>query len=1377
MLSLSATAEPVRTLPAPPGQILDLRANAAGDLYVRTATKVLWMDLQHPEEGWNALALDGVVDLTENAGREVFARQDLKTRFAIHRLVGGEATLVANAPQAPYKYWYVDAAGRTWFQTDKNLLVVRKDEELLNVPAKAGPCGFSFRQPCEWQPGHVALLYGTDAVWASPDRIASAAAPPFSGDGTGNGLFRLGPQHLVGGGGNNDGRGSYRLDAHQPDKAPERLNLGWDWFRGVATAPDGRLLVLAQTDRDPQFTLFWYAADGRSQIRLKGAEDVIRSWRNQRALSEAQLVFTTDSIGFVVTGNGMLGRFTPEEAAILTEAKGLPLPRLQHVVAVGNDLILAGDGQLVVWNTTEPLQPAMNFEDRREWPLAGPCARDSQGNMWAFLLDFPGKLSRHDSEHWQHIDIELGNRISQHITGDDEGRLQIDFQDYPAGSCLVSDGEVTSWRNAPVRAWLESVKAGACFFSDGSPYRPRHLAAGKADWLWAYEGRVLWEAGREYDYYESPPYHCYWLGADGTCYRGGVGRVVWVFANGRWTETDAPPLSIGPDGIRADGPGKGRLRVVYDGQMKLPLTTAPASGKPRVLTLQGNEAFIPADDDGGWVGQYRIFRNAYYPLAGRVYPGTNGHYLVADNTLRYQPPQTLKIEGEVLADGNLRRLVCKISGSEPLYKPRILVFLDGEFADSIASPDGVDLPPLQAGLHTLEVYAADGFGMVSEQPLRLTLDGGPKFEVVHLEMGEDWMLKPQRLQVLPTMIAERSVLGRTLEIDSDGVVWILVEGGVIAIDPAKRHAAFHRCPAQELLLARGRVWACGNYDNARLQMPVYELRIEGPRHAVNLYDDLPRCAYGPQLIADPAGGIWALGHMTAVRWDGKRTQSWERSVGFNARVLPLPDGAVIQVYEDCFVYRDGELGPPIRWSTGDAYADNPLFTLGRNYLVKPRRGTIVALDNGRTLDQKSPPGESFRMDAGGNLYVWNKGRFSRFSGESLAETALAACASPGMSPNHDPGGYEFLATTNGTVVYTVQDTRVIVVRGNEGAAEYGWQHGIRPGLTHAIREAPDGRIWIMRRAQLLVYDPTQPADAIPSAWPGWRAVPVMSRFAAGAFGRVWYGDPERRGLASTDGTNEAAWAKTCNGNGGIIVGDQGVAAAFSGSDTYLLATGRAPERVQNMESAVLELVKRGAKSFDGEGAPAVAADGRVYFRSKIWDGQTWQPAPDGRASLDPRGELYLLCMEHSSLPVAYRLEGIKAIPLGQVEKCLIDAYGLRWYDAGLLEANPGCLPVWHASKEQPHVSFDVNTTRARIDAYGSLQALPLGDGQFLVRVGAKLHRLDAHGMTPIPGVRVPCGDELDPTWGLRVWRLAEGRWALAVYSRLYISPPDYHLVP
>jgi hypothetical protein len=1381
-------ADPVRTLPSPPGQILDLRANAAGDIYVRTATKVLWMDLQHPEEGWIALALDGVVALTDNTGREVFALQDRKTRLAIHRLAGATANPVTTTPNVPYEHWYVDALGRAWIQNRERLLVAGKNETLIEWPMGQPGYGIRFRQPCEWKPGHVVLFFASIAVWATPEKVIAEAAPLFADDGTGNGPFRLGADRLVSGGCNNKGAGSFLLDPRTPGKEPERLNLGrGDWFYGVATAPDGRLLSR------PHRGFVWYAADGRSEVQLKESGPIL----NGASLAEpgkSRVVFAATGVGFAALPGGMLAVFRTNEAVMITPASGLPLPRVDCVAAVGDDLIMAGGGKIVVWRTTEPLPAAAGLDERRkgttaplpaapglderrEWMLTGPCVRDISGTLWAFLLDAPGKICHHDGKQWGQFPLELQNLSPQDMTGDDKGMLQIGSAHAPSGSALFRDGAVTNWPNQPVRAWVESIRQGATRFRDGSPFRSHDIAAGKAEWLWRYNGRSLWDGEREYDYYDKPPYRYFWLGPDGVCYRCSAEKV-WAFADGRWTETQVPPLSIGPDGIRADITGKDRLSVIYDGQLKLPLPRSQASSNPRFLTLQGNEAFIPGPS-GGWVGSWRIFRDAHYSVAGRVYPGTNGHYLVDGNTLRYQPRQTLTIDGTVLADGKLRRLVCKIAGVEPPYKPRLLTFLDGEFLDSIAAPDGVDLPPIKPGDHMLEVYAADGFGVVSEQPLRLTLDGGPEFEVVNLELGEDWDLKPRRLQVLPATIAGRTALERSLEIDSDGVVWILVEGGVVALAPAERKATFYRCPAQELLAARGRVWARGERSSDGVHIALLELRHDGIRRAVDLYDD---SSYAHQQIsADGEGGIWALSHRSAVRWDGKQTRQWERTLDYDPFVATSAKGTIIYTRGHYLIYRDGELSKSIPWPGDFKYrwqqADRIAYPLGRDYLLLPLQRLLLEVESGRPSDRKIPFGDTYRAGPDSSLYVWKGKEFYRISGDDLAMTQLVYSPPPTMPPLWDDGGYEFLATSGGVVAYTVRSERLYAGRADEGAAEYGWQHGVQPGRTHAIREAPDGRIWIMRQAQLLVYDPTQPADAIPSAWQGWRAAPVQERFAVGAFGRVWYGNPERTGFASSDGTNDMTWAQRYPGANAIIVSDNGAAAIGAGTDTYLLSTGKPPERVKDLRSAVLELVKRGAKSFEGDGAPAVAADGRVYFGGKIWDGHAWQSVPDGRASLDPRGEIFLLCMERSSLPVAYRIDGVKAIPLGQVEKCLIDAYGLRWYDPGILEANPGCLPVWYASKETPEVSSDVNATRIRIDPHGSLQALPLGDGQFLMRVGAKLHRLDAQGLTRIPGSAVPCGDELDPGWGLRVWPLADGRWALAVHSRLYISPTDLRLTP
>ncbi|MEI6210941.1 MAG: hypothetical protein WCR06_04880 [bacterium] len=1006
------------------------------------------------------------------------------------------------------------------------------------------------------------------------------------------------------------------------------------------------------------------------------------------------------------------------------------------------------------------------------WQLAGPCARDHNGNMWAFLAEYPDKLSRHDGQRWIHIYIALGTRIPQQMTSDDKGRLQIDFQDYPAGSCLVSNGNAITWFATPTLAWIESVKTGAKSLNDGSPYRYRHVIGGKADWLWTYAGRSLWEAGREYEYYESPPYRHFWIGTNGICYRSGAGPV-WALVNGRWNETQMPPLSIGPDGIRACTE-PGRLPVIYDGQPELPLPGASAGSKPRVLTLQGNEAFLPAADGGGWLGQYRIFRHACYELTGRAYPGTNGQYLVVDKTLRFQAQQKLTVTGEVLSDGSQRRLVCRIAGTAPLHKPRLLAFLDGEFCEALADPAGADLPPLPSGQHTLEVYAADGFGVVSDQPLRLTVDGGPLLLSAVQALDDAWSLKPQRLQALPAMAAGRSVLGRALEIDSDGVVWILTEGGILSIDMSHRQAAFNRLSARGLLSARGRVWAHGDYDKARMRVPLYELRSDGPRHAVDL-DGAPGAA-------DPAGGIWVLSKTSAARWDGQRTQYWERNFGSGPELLPHPAGVVIQSPWDgfCHVYRNGELSAAISgYRKIDGYHSPGMRTsawpLGLNHLVMVPTGEVVDLSNGRAIDMKFPYGVYSRGDSRGNVYFWDKGQLFRLSGEDLTQTKLGPARRP-MSQSewgHGAAGWydAFLATLGGTVVYSAGPDRLVALRSGEVAAEYSLAQGVLPGRTRAICEAPDGRIWILRNEQLLVYDPAQPVDALPSGWPGWRGIPVSPIVMVGAAGRFWYEADNLMWLTCTDGTNETSWCLGVSGE--VIISDQMNGVVFSGNDTYLISPDRNFTRGTDRQSAILDLLKRGGKRFEGDKPPVVAADGRVYFRGQIWDGKTWHPVPEGRASLDLRGELHLLCQKESSPPVAYRIDGVTSVPAGEAEQCLIDADGLRWYDPGLMESNPGCLPVWRAGNGSPQISTATTSQRIALKRNAALQAFPLGTGRFLVRVDSMLHVLDATGLTALPKDRVPFSGG-----ARKIYRLANGRWVfVSVNGTLFISPPDLNLDP
>lgn len=1081
-------AEPTWTVPLPPGTLKELRANAVGDLYSFVSTNVWQLSLHEPNACWRIVPLTGVVDLSENAGLEVFVRQDTGTVHTIYRLSGTNTIIIAHVPADACESWYVDAVGRIWCQNKEQLRVVSKDGVLLETTNRKAGNKRHFGQPCEWRPGYLMLFYGLDAAQASPTAVTAGPLPPFACDASGRGVFKLGPDHLLYGNINSIGGGSLKLNMRQPEQSPERVRLGWDWFYGIATAPDGRLLTLAQTDHNPQFTLFWYGVDGLSQIRLKGAEDVIRANRNPYAFTTSRIVFTANSLGFTVTGNGLVGVFQQNNAVLLTPSTGLPLFPVQHLAAVSNDLVIAGNGKIVIWRTTKPLATMtdVQFDARLDWPLAGPCARDCHGNMWAFLLDFPGMLSCHDGVRWRHLEVPLGNKIPQNMTGDDQGRLQIDFQDYPAGSTLLTDGKAESWNEAPVRAWWESVRAGATWFSDGSPFRPRHVVGGRDDWVWAYNGRRLYAEGEEYDYYELPAYSHFWIGANGVFYRAVSGRV-WAYVDGCWIRSPSPPLSIGREGLAAVT-APGRLPVIYDGQLKLQeFTPEPKTSKnvARSITLQGNVAFI-LTDGGGWLGGHRLFNNAFYALDGRVYPGTNGHYFVDNNMLHFQPPQVLEVEGEVVCDGKTNHLACRITGKHPLFKPRLLVFINGAFHASLMDPTGVNLPDAPPGRHELDVYAADGFGVVSKEPLQLAFDGGletpvqsPKRDdtqailIESFKLDDTWMAHPQQWHALPTMADDRKILGQRLEIDAAGVVWVLTNRGVVGIDQTHRQLSCPRLHVREIVAVRGRVFALGGYNSESMRFKLYELRPDNVVQVAEFYDDSLHASQ--QIWSDGDGGLWLLSTRAVVRWDGENTRIWERPIGYNAEVLPIPAGAIIRCHNHYLLYRNNELSQPQPWP---GKITLPVYVLGPNFLVvnTPRKSagySLIELAGNRLLEQQLPRNyTTLGSAAGGDLYAWHDQQLSLVSGVDLTRTPLTY-STPPTHLGFEPGGYKFLATTNNVIVYPINTDQIVAGSAKEGAVEYGVETGVLAGDTFTIREAPDGRIWILRSEQLLVFDPKQ----------------------------------------------------------------------------------------------------------------------------------------------------------------------------------------------------------------------------------------------------------------------------------------------------------------
>ncbi len=117
--------------------------------------------------------------------------------------------------------------------------------------------------------------------------------------------------------------------------------------------------------------------------------------------------------------------------------------------------------------------------------------------------------------------------------------------------------------------------------------------------------------------------------------------------------------------------------------------------------------------------------------------------------------------------------------------------------------------------------------------------------------------------------------------------------------------------------------------------------------------------------------------------------------------------------------------------------------------------------------------------------------------------------------------------------------------------------------------------------------------------------------------------------------------------------------------------------------------------------------------------------------------------------------------------------GLRWYDTSLMDANPGCLPVWHAGDGTPRISSTTNSKQVALKPNTRLQAFRLDDGQFLLRIDSELHILGTNGLSPLPSNRLPF-----PGSVRKVCRLANDRWVfVSTGGTAFISPPNARLSP
>ncbi len=1405
---------------------------ASGCLYCQAGDEAYGLAVQAGQSEWSKLPLEGSVELGVNAGGEVLARAKQDGSTVFHRLRGLEAEQIARCSLSESGPWYVDAVGRVWLQIldegywDKDLLVLEQDKEPQKIDIPAAPYRQRIRLPCEYKPGHVALFFRKSMVWATPKEIVVREPPRFASDGTGSGPLRLGKQFLISGGSNTTG--TYVLDARQVDAAPRHLKFGWIWFWPVGSAPDGRALVMGYSSNKPS----WYAADASGLVELEGADHVLRAGFRPPAYSYRphvlqKVCFDSQNNGYLALEDGSLAIFEAKRARLLTSTAGLPLERLCDVALLGDELAMVDpQGQVALWDTSVPLtpMPREDFDRRGRWRLAGPCAVDAKGNMWAFIADFPGHLSRFDGKRWQHRQMELGGRKPHCLTVDDLGNLQVGYEWESEGSDLVTASGVESWtkRHAAsdqdyLKAWKEAVRRGAKRFFDGSALRTRSWTNGR--WIWLREGRALWDGEIEADYYDRPEYSSWWAEPDGTWYRynehrrdNGLGLM--VYRQGRWRSATERPhqLILGPDGLQCEDTetphkaAEGFLAVSWSPNGRL-VAHAPGTvllDEPKsaqvswAIPLEGNEVYLPVASGGGWVGAYRCYHGVFLRprQKGKIYEAPHGRFVLEqdneDRVLTYHPHRDLQLTVQVEKTTAGWKLQPQVAGVPSGEEARFVVFVRGVPQADLQTADSLDFPEKTHVGADVQIWAVDTVGNVSPPAVvRLTRKPSPQ-ALLPEDRKTRWTVLPRLIQGMGARYERRGGLA----VGGDGTVFLTrvfereSQSTVLALPPGGSgwsHVPRGYLESSVRLSAHpdGRVFGFGEHVSDSFEFPAYDVSLAGMRLVTRLYDDRgDRARYG----WDDCDNLWCLGLRWIGRFDGSAWAQWERPVGYKGSIVPAPGGRAFIFCEGHFwICENGKLGKR-HTLPEDRIAQPYGFPLGKRHVALPCdsffRWYLYDLVQGSLDIERFRHATIVWGDGQGNVIVFEEGKrlLKRISGDDLSEqTAPFPFDGTPSGSCYSVHGTDCLVTRRGTVLFLGREDGIFTWTPDGTVQNHDWRCGIPAGQTSAAQEAPDGRVWILRAGRVVVFDPEGDPKLDPHPFSGWREIPTAARACPGFDQTVWYWKHKDDVVVRTDGQQESTWKVTRQRRDLRpkieVISDQGQALVQGDPSQFsLLRQDGTVDAVESLQRGVLEMVQRGAKEFRtpvySKYPPVVADDVKIYFDGKLFDGTEWRDTESGRALLDTTGRLMLMVEPDTRRPPDfYRF---KATTLDEVEasdRFLLDAVGRRWYDPGLLEAEPGVYPIADWKEQQGHRQFHVALSpegQWHAPVSDPLRAIPFGDGGFLIQSSyGKQYHLDREGLRELDPAEFPFGK-----YDGAVHRMARGRLAWIFGQSIFISPAN-----
>ena len=285
-----------------------------------------------------------------------------------------------------------------------------------------------------------------------------------------------------------------------------------DLFR----AADGSIWVLVNDPELRRFVFLRITPDGKV---AKIHKTSIFDWRNLRLWQFPHSV---------VNGSDGAIWFGTPRAGIARYRKGkLDLYGWQHGVAgdfrylcegAGGEIYAASPKGIYVFRPDMPPRQLPNWVNQwREYRLASSQpVRDHQGNIWMFLEDEPGRISRWDGSTWTHFDVPFGTRKVGRVMADDRGHILISMLAYPDGCYDISPEGVKRFDNLPSML-VAAVAAGAKQFSTENSFQGCFVLEGSKIWFGYqnYKGVHFFDGQRWdtmqlsddiYYLYESPKY-------------------------------------------------------------------------------------------------------------------------------------------------------------------------------------------------------------------------------------------------------------------------------------------------------------------------------------------------------------------------------------------------------------------------------------------------------------------------------------------------------------------------------------------------------------------------------------------------------------------------------------------------------------------------------------------------------------------------------------------------------------------------------------------------------------------------------------------------------------------------------------------------------